>query len=364
MQETIDKVEREGRNHTREEKKTAEEKLELVKEINKDLKLAEKIDHMRNGFTSKGQDLGMPALDFSGAQVKDLHTAAQNGFYFKASIDSTDAPMSAVGQYRMTPFEFLREKARVASLIPTETTQAPTVFYFRGSAAASAAAAVAEGAAKPESSPEWAQVSAPVRKLAHFVRVNDEVLQDFTNFSEVIGQELLAGLIDAENAQLLTGSGVAPNLTGLLTTSGILTRARGSDSNLDAVAKAKADLRVGASYTEPDAIVIHPTNLMSIQTAKDGDGRYLTNDPAATGPEMLFGMKVVATTKMTLNTALIGNFKEAARIYLRMQPTVDVAPLGGGTTEFIANQTLVRCEERLALAVPRPTSLCAITGLA
>jgi hypothetical protein len=26
----------------------------------------------------------------------------------------------------------------------------------------------------------WTQVSAPVRKIAHFVRVNDEVLADFT----------------------------------------------------------------------------------------------------------------------------------------------------------------------------------------
>ncbi len=126
------------------------------------------------------------------------------------------------------------------------------------------------------------------------------MLQDFTNFSQVIGQELLASLIDAENGQILTGSGASPNLTGLLTTTGILTRARGADSNLDAIAKAKSDLRVGASYTEPDAIVIHPTNLMSIQTAKDGDGRYIVADPAAPGPESLFGMRVVATTKMTL----------------------------------------------------------------
>ncbi len=271
--------------------------------------------------------------------------------------------MSAVGDYRMTPFPFLRDKPRVANLIPVERTDAPTVFYFRGITAASAAAAVAEGAAKPESSPVWTQVSSPVRKLAHYVRINDEVLADFSNFRAVIGTELLAGLIDAENSQLLVGSGVSPNLTGLLTTSGILTRARVADTSLDAIAKAKADLRAGASFTEPDAIVIHPTNLSTIQTAKDTTGRYITNDPAAAGPEQLFGMRVVATTKITLNTALMGNFAEAARIYVRQPPVVELAPLGGGTTEFISNQTLARCEERLALAVPRPTSLISITGL-
>lgn len=47
--------------------------------------------------------------------------------------------------------------------------------------------------------------------------------------------------------------------------------------------------------------------------------------------------------------ALMGAFSEAARIYLRMPPVVEVARNGGGITEFISNQTLARCEERLAL---------------
>jgi len=361
--EIVDKALRDRRGLTRTEKATVDKNLETAKEINSNDALQAEIDRMRVPY-STSKSLGMPALDFSGAMVKDMHKAAVDGHYMKASIDSTAAPMGAVGDYRLSPFPFLRDKARVASLIPVESTEAPTVFYFRGSTGASAAAAVAEGAAKPESSPVWTQISAPVRKIAHFTRINDEVLADFSNFSQIIGQELLSGLIDAENGQLLTGSGVAPNLTGLLATTGILTRARGTDNNLDAVAKAKADLRVGASFTEPDAIIIHPTNLMSIQTSKDADGRYIVTDPAAVGPEQLFGMKVVATTKCTLGTALVGNFNEAARIYLRQAPVVDVAPNGGGTTEFISNQTLVRCEERLALAVQRPTSLISVTGLA
>ncbi|MDQ3784410.1 MAG: phage major capsid protein [Actinomycetota bacterium] len=382
--EIVDKALRDKRGLTYTEKSTVESNLERAKEIDKTERLQSAIDRgeitsipqdpeqvamqgeldrLRSGFTSKASSQGMPSLDFSEAHVKSMHEAAQSGFYFKASIDSTASPMSAVGDYRMSVHPFLRDRARVANLIPVERTEAPTVFYFRGSTAASAAAAVAEGAAKPESSPLWTQVAAPVRKIAHYTRINDEILQDFSNFSNVVGSELLAGLVDAENSQILTGSGTSPNLTGLLTTTGILTRARGTDSNLDAVLKAKSDLRVGASFTEPDAIVIHPSNLMTIQTQKDADGRYITNDPAAPGPETLFGMKVVATTKMTLNSALVGNFKEAATIYLRMAPTVEVAPVGGGTTEFISNQTLVRCEERLALAVQRPTSLISVTGL-
>jgi HK97 family phage major capsid protein len=60
----------------------------------------------------------------------------------------------------------------------------------------------------------WEQVAAPVRKLAHYTRVNDEVLADFDNFRTVVSSEMIAGLIATENDQLLNGDGNAPNLTG------------------------------------------------------------------------------------------------------------------------------------------------------
>ena len=363
----VKRVEGEHRGITSDERRRAEKVLERAGEIRDNEKLRKAVEDMNGSLnlaSSGTKSRGVPDLNFSMQQVKSMQEAAQSGHFYKADIDSTDAPQAGVGDYsRLSPFVFLRDKPRISNLIPTERTDAPMVFFFKATAAASAAAAVAEGAAKPESSPVWQQLSVPIRKLAHYVRINDEVLADFTNFRQVIETELLAGLIEAENGQLLTGSGVVPNLSGLLTTSGILTRARATDSNLDAIAKAKADLRVGASFTEPDGLVIHPSNLATIQTAKDSQGRYLTNDPAAPGPDSLFGMRLIPTTKITLNTALMGNFSEAARLYLRQAPVVEIHPNAGGTTEFISNQTLARCEERLALAVPRPTSLISITGL-
>ena len=41
----------------------------------------------------------------------------------------------------------------------------------------------------------------------------------------------------------------------------------------------------------------------------------------------------------------------------RQEPIFEVAPMGGGTAESIANQTLVRAEERLALTVVRPEAM-------
>ncbi len=318
------------------------------------------------GFTAKAS-LGAPALNFTDEDVSALQKGGlDRRITTKATTSSTQAPMATIEDYRLGPWPFLRDRVRILDLIPVENTDAPTVHYYRGTTAASAAGAVAEGAAKPESSPVWESVVAPIRKLAHYVRVNDEVLADFRQFRQVIGVEMLAGLMDVENEQLLNGSGVAPNLTGLLNTTGIIVRARNaaaSESNLDALFRGTNDLRTGSAFTEPDTIVMHPTDFGLVRLAKDTAGNYLTGDAMESGPVTLWGTPVVVTNRIAAGTALVANLAEAARVYLRQPPTLEVAPVAG-TAEFIANQTLVRAEERLALAVVRPSALVKVTGLA
>jgi hypothetical protein len=61
---------------------------------------------------------------------------------------------------------------------------------------------------------------------------------------------------------------------------------------------------------------------------------------------------------MPVGTVLVGNLQAAARVYVRESPRIDFSL--GGRDEFIHNITLCRAEERLALAVVRPTAICII----
>ncbi len=74
-------------------------------------------------------------------------------------------------------------------------------------------------------------------------------------------------------------------------------------------------------------------------------------------------MPVLLTPRQTENTIMVANLKQGRKVYARQAPVVEVAPMGGGTAEFIANQTLVRAEERLALTVVRPAAICAVTAV-
>jgi HK97 family phage major capsid protein len=322
--------------------------------------IAEAVD-VSDDYT-KGR--GLDKVGFPEDSLKQLHAAAvkRQPMQVKA-VSTTNVPQTQRVQYFLSDFPFLRDLTRVLDLIPTQQTTLANITYYRGLAAASAAAPVAEGAAKPESSPTWQAVTTTVSKVAHYARVTDETFQDFADFKDVLGREMLAGLIDAENTQLMSGSGTPPALTGLLNQSGITTRPRGTDSNLDAVFKAIQDVRT-AVFAEPDTVLLNPAQWSEIRLSKDTTGNYLTADVVSSDPARLWGFPVLITTRVPAGTGVVANMKLAAKVYMREYPTLEVAPFGGGTTEFVENKTLVRAEERLALTCPRPSALVKITGMA
>jgi HK97 family phage major capsid protein len=379
MNELVEAAQAEKRDLSLDEKARFDSLSDEAASLKERIKRKEDDDSMRRAADNLGRDplderrsrvesptprpktLGAPSLGFTRADIGELQKAALKRQTLAKTVSSTQSPMSNEIDYRHPPLPFLRDAVRILDLIPVERTEQPRLHYFRLTTAASAATAVAEGAAKPESTPVWSETEAVVRKLAHYSRANDEVIADFGSFMDVIGREMLAGLIEAENTQLLNGDGVAPNLLGLLGTSGVLTRARGTDSNLDALLKGVTDLRNGSSFAEPNAVVMNPSNFETIRLSKDTQGSYLLGNPLSAAPASLGGARFLVTTRIAAGTALMGNFSEAARVFLRQEPTLEVAP--ASEDSFIQNQTLIRAEERLALAVVRPSALIKITGL-
>jgi HK97 family phage major capsid protein len=325
--------------------------------------IAEGVDEVE-GYSTKGR-LGARNEGWDEKQMKALHSAIieRRPLAVQAKTVSTaEGPQALVPSYRFTDFALLRDRMRVLDTIPTEPTTATTVNYFRATTAAAAAATVAEGGLKPESTPAWEQVSTPVRKIAHWARANDEVLQDFSSAMDFIGREMLAGLVDVESSQLLSGDGIAPNLLGLLNVTGVQTQARGTDSNADCVFKAIQLVRTSV-FQEPDTIVLHPTNFGTIRLSKDGQGQYLAGGLGEADSHRLWGFNVIITTRIPSGTGLVANMKLGAHVYQRQAPTLEVNPFGGNTDAWLRNQTLVRAEERLALTSPRPTALVKCTGL-
>jgi HK97 family phage major capsid protein len=255
----------------------------------------------------------------------------------------------------------LFRRPTVADLLADGTTNSNTVRYLKETTATNAAAAVAEGATKPESTLIFDQVDEPVKKIATLLPVTDEMLEDVAQVRSYIDQRLRLFLILTEEDQLLNGSGVGANLTGLLNRAGLQTQAKGADSAIDAIYKAITKVRQN-SFLEPDAVVIEPADWQDIRLAKDLNGAYYGGGPF--GPmygDNLWGLRVVVTSAIATGTALVGAYKTAAQLFRRGGVAVEAS--NSHSTFFAENKTAIRAEERLALAVYRPAAFCTVTGI-
>ncbi len=250
----------------------------------------------------------------------------------------------------------------VADLLAPGTTNGGSLTYMKEDSFTNAAATVAEGASKPESTLTFSAVQEPARKIATFLPVSEEILEDVAQMRSYVDARLRLGVQMTEDDQLLNGDGVAPNFLGLMNRSGLATTvARGSDTNADAIAKQISAIATSANL-QPDGIVLHPTNWLTMLLMKDSEGAYYGDGPFSSMQRpMLWGVPVALTTAITLGTALVGAFKPSAQ-FLR-KGGIRVEASNSHSDYFVKNLVAIRAEERGILAVYRPGAIGKVTGL-
>jgi HK97 family phage major capsid protein len=370
-QSLVDDVERGGRTMTRDEKARAEFLLERVKSLKDGEQLAKAIADMNGslnraaaGTGANNPQSGGSGIGFDRDDLENFKEAALRGrsadMNAKATLLLAGHSGASIPDYQPGVVSFSREQFRVRSLFPIMGTDAPQVNYQVLSTGAAQAAAVAEGAAKPEATVVLTQSVAPVRKIAVFLPISDEAVLDGAAFFSDILDDLVGDLIRAENAQILSGSGVAPNIEGLTVVSGTQTQARGTDTNMDAVLKAQTKLRTGP-FLEPTNVVLNPVNFETVRLAKGTDGTYILGNPLSQDRPSLGGARLHVTTDIAAGTGLVMNSAEAARVYLRSDVRVEIATEHGEF--FRSNLRAIVAEERLTLAVRRPSAIVKVTGL-
>lgn len=281
-------------------------------------------------LTERADDVGSPAVDFLGA---DVQPGIQAPGY---------APLV------------------VADLFAPGTTTGPLVRYLREiPPGVNAASGVAEGAEKPASSFEFEAVDEAVKKIATFLPITDEMLEDVAQLESYLNSRLSLFVRMEENDQLLNGAG-GDNLTGILNRSNIDNVDSGDYDNLfDAILGAMVSVR-NNGFLEPDAVVINPTDDMVLRTAKAvPGGLYLGGGPYAPGANNPWGLRAVNTVAIASGTILVGAFRSAAQIFRRSGLSVEAS--NSHKDWFALNITAIRAEERLALACYREEAFCTVT---
>lgn len=253
-------------------------------------------------------------------------------------------------------------------LFPTGTTTSPLIRYLVEEALTNAAAAVAEGDLKPESALSFTTVDETLSKVATFLPVTDEMLEDWAQIRSYLDARLELFVRQATETQLLSGDGTGANLVGLLNRPGLAaTITQGTapsaagDNEMDAIYRQITAIRQ-SSFLEPDAIVISPVAWQTIMLSKNTQGNYYANGPfVGQEPPTLWGKRVVNTAAMAADKALVGAFAQAAQVFAKGGLVVEAS--NSHADYFQRNKTAIRAERRLGLAVYRPGAFGLVAGL-
>jgi Phage capsid family len=229
---------------------------------------------------------------------------------------------------------------RVRSLIPTVGITAGSIVYTRESSFVNNAAPVAEGAAKPQSDVVYANVTAPAETIAHYCKVSRQTYEDLPQLAAELEARLVYGLQTKEEAQLLKGSGVSPNLQGFYTVATAAAVPPAGTTLLDRIRLGVG--QVAAAGYQATGVVVSTADATANALLKDTTGQYLVLPPGFLPP-------VVVSSALVAGEWLVGDFDRGSTLYERENATVQVAAYN--EDDFLKNLYTVLAELREVLAI-------------
>jgi len=206
----------------------------------------------------------------------------------------------------------------VLNLIDTINTD-QTTYYFLAETATNNAAETAEGSAAPEDAFTYSAVTEPVRKFITTLPITAELLEDQAGAKAYFDGRLANHVMQKLEKQVLGGSGVSPDIEGIVQRSGInsITYSAGAypasvGGKLRTILEGIKDVESNGQMS-PDAIVMSPAAYEALAGQVDGNENFMLGASAQAGSPTIWGLPVVKSTQIGsavgLDTdVLIGKF--------------------------------------------------------
>lgn len=239
---------------------------------------------------------------------------------------------------------------------------------FSNNAAETAEATTVSSGAKPESAITFQEVSYTVRTIAHWIPITRQMMDDIPAMETYVNERLLIGLARREDNQFLNGDGIAPNVTGLLSTSGIqdldgtyfsttpVNDAGTDNENINRLLRARVKIAT-TGKAQASFVVANPADVESWLTLTDASRNYHFGGPGAGAPGTVWGMPIVQSENIAQGTALVGDGSMAA-VVDRMDAQIFTSD--SHSDFFVRNLFVLLAEERVTLAVFRPAAFAKV----
>mgnify|MGYP003133239494 CR=1 FL=1 len=355
------------------EMKSQIESLKGLEEKNADIEKAiarfegrlESFNEKATVVPKKKQNLSEAMFNTYESNLDSIKSAVTNGGKVQLEVKAdTTITNDYTGTYALTDFDpevdrIARKRYGILENVSTGQTTGKFVTYVTmGKSVIKALSSdddkgyVAEAGAKLEGEPQWEEISEEVKKIACYVKVSKEMLEDLSFIRGEINLDLMESLRNQIEQTLLSGVG-GVEINGLLTP-GIGLPAFGAGTFANAIPNAnitdlirvvKAQIE-GANFT-PTHIVLNPEDIAKLQLTKGTDGTYTypmyLPTQSGDGEMVVAGMRVISSTYMSADEYLIGDL---SRVQVRFREDIGLT-VGLDTDDFTRNMVTILAEARL-----------------
>jgi HK97 family phage major capsid protein len=209
---------------------------------------------------------------------------------------------------------------------------------------------VPEGATKPNAQLSFAPQQAPVTVIATTLTLSKQMFMDAPAVIAYINQRLPYLVKLREDSEFLNGTGVWPDIMGILNTPGLLTNAGVAGQHAISIGNGFAQVENQDGI--PTAVVMNPIDAWAMFTlrAAGGSGTFDAGTPFSALPLTVWGVPTYRSRVYPAGSCLVADFERGAMIVDREAVNLQTY------NERYAEQNLVLliCEERLGLMVFRP----------
>jgi HK97 family phage major capsid protein len=218
---------------------------------------------------------------------------------------------------------------------------------------------VAEGSAKPQAGPTLAVVTEPIQTIAAWVNLTRQVAADAPQVRDYLDGKLRYSVKRRADAQVISGNGTSPNISGLLDRTGINAYTAPAGSEEAYVSIRKAITMMEEDEAVPEIIVINPADAEKFDLANQAsDGLHAVPNVAGPSARTAWGLTQVRTNAVASGTAVLVD-PMAVAVLDRQQVTAYMTD--SHASLFISNILTLLLEARLGLAVFEPAGICSVT---
>ena len=210
-----------------------------------------------------------------------------------------------------------------------------------------------EGATKAQIGLKLQEASVYAEWIAGFLKISRNMLEDVEGMTTFLQSRLPELLLRAEDAQILNGNGIRPNILGLQSAGNYTAYSSSTTAVNRAEMLVYTISQLESLDREANGILIHPADWYTLWLYKGStSGEYtlpVNLVERVNGRMFIAGVEVFKSTAQDQSLFLVGDWTMGANFVTREPARVEFFYEDG--TNVQSNQVTVRIEERVALPV-------------